>query len=188
MTARHTANNKLRSLYAELSPTECVRMLAKLSQTHDTGEIERLRRATPVEQASVYNRALRLLRVLNGHVLDWIVIFHIGMERDRMRLQHTLAEAALQRLALYSLHDLWKLTPYPVTETEYRAIVTLDRAELRSVRDYADQLFHAKELRPELQAIVQEYRDAEEPTDAEQDAFWQTYEDRITSAVKAAIK
>jgi hypothetical protein len=66
-------------------------MLAKLSKTRDTAEIERLRRGTPIAHADIYNRALRLLRVLNGHILDWILNFHIGMERDRMRLQHANA-------------------------------------------------------------------------------------------------
>lgn len=188
MTTRSTTNNKMGKLYAELSPTERVRMLAKLSKAHDTAEIARLRNATPAEHADTYNRALGLLRVLNGHALDWIAIFQIGMERDRMRLQHALSEEARHRLAVLSLYKLWKVVSYPVTESEYRAIVKLERAELESVNNFADLIWDTDNLRPELQAIVQEYRDAEEPSEAEQEAFWKGYEARIVAAVKAAIK
>lgn len=188
MTTRAAANNKMGKLYAELSTTERVRMLAKLSKAHDTAEIARLRNATPPEHAEAYNRALSLLRVVNGQVLDWIAIFQIGMERDRMRLQHALSEAARIRIAHLRLPDLWKLIGYPVTESEYRTLVKLERAELLSLDDYMESLWESEMLRPELQTIVQEANDAEEPSEAEREAFWKSYEDRIRAAVRAAIK
>jgi len=192
MTTHTTTNNKLDKLYAELSPIERVRMQAKLSKAHDTAGMDRLRRATPSEHADAYNRALGLLRVLNGHALNWITIFHIGMERDRMRLQHAKSLAAHRWLIRATMFNTWQIAPYPVTESEYRTLVKLERSEPYCVRDYADLIWNRDgwdrdSLRPELQAIGQEYRDAEEPSEAEREAFWKGYEDRIADAVKAAI-
>jgi hypothetical protein len=189
MTARSTTNNKLDKLYAELSEIERARMQAKLSKAHDTAGMDRLRRATPPEHAEAYNRALGLLRVLNGHMLDWIAIFHIGMERDRMRLQHATSVVAQRWLTRATMFNTWRIVPYPVTDSEYRTLVNLERSQPYSVRDYADLIWDRDGLRPELQAIVQEYRDADEPSDAEQqEAFWKGYENRIAAMVRAAIK
>ncbi len=188
MTAQSTTKTKLDKLYAGLSEIERVRMLAKLSRAHDRVEMDRLRNATPPEQADAYNRALGLLRVLNGQVTDWIALFQIAMERDRLQLQYAISEAARHSLAVLSLSNLWELVPYPVTESEYRAIVKVDRIELRSLNEYMESLWDVGTLRPELREIVQEYRDADEPSDAEKEAFWKGYEARIAATVRTAIK
>src|SRR5215218_1452826 len=118
------------TLYAGLAPVERVRLMARLARAHDTVELNRLCDATPMAQAGVYNRAIALLRTLNGNLLDWITILHMGMERDRFRLQHAIVDGAHRWLALARLADVWTLVAYPVTEGEYRALVGLERAEL----------------------------------------------------------
>lgn len=94
--ALRAANTKLAQLYRDLSETERVRLLARLAREYDRSELTRLREATPPAHAARYNHALRLLRVVNGAATDWALIFHISLERDRLRLELTV-QASLQR-------------------------------------------------------------------------------------------
>lgn len=74
---------KIDTLYGKLGEKERVRMLAKLSRKSDIAGMEKLRNATPPEHEDAYNHALKLLRVLNGNLTDWLALFKTGMERDR---------------------------------------------------------------------------------------------------------
>lgn len=134
-----TANRKMGKLYEGLNERERVRMLAKLARAHDTSEMDRLRNATPMAHADAYNRALGLLRTLNGNLPDWLTIFHMGMQRDRFRLQHVLSEMAQRTLQQLALPNIWKLIAYPVTESEYRVLVELERAEPYELDAYAQR-------------------------------------------------
>lgn len=142
------------ALYAELTPTERARLMARLARAHDTAEMNRLCDATPPAQAAAYNRALALLRVLNGKVPDWVTILHLGMERDRLRLQHVVAEGAHRWLTRSRLGDAWALVGYPVTEGEYRTLVGLERAEPEPLGAYAEHLAECDGTEPGLNPAV----------------------------------
>ncbi len=133
-------DKKIEKLYAGLGEKERVRMLAKLAREHKPAEMDKLRNATPEEHADAYNHALKLLRVLNGNLLDWIALFRTSMERDRMRLQAFFQVAALKDRITWQLAAMWQLIPYPVTESEYREIVKREREKLTSLDGYAEYL------------------------------------------------
>jgi BMFP domain-containing protein YqiC len=144
-------------LYEGLSETECVRMLAKLSRAHDIAEMGRLRNATPPEHAAAYNRALGLLRTLNGNLTDWLTIYRVSMERDRFRLQAFIRESAQHYLNYAQLFDVWKLIPYPATESEYRAAIKRERAELHPLDGYAEILSELDGDEPGLNPVLAEF-------------------------------
>ncbi len=212
MTA-HATNNKIGKLYAGLTETERIRMLAKLSRAHDGAGMDQLRTATPTEHAGAYNRALRLLRTLNGNLLDWIMIFRIGMERDRFRLQAFFREGATRQLNWSYLSNVWKLTPYPITESEHRALLDRAHAEPWSLEAYAEYVaenFAGDEsgLHPALAAALQnlppelEYPQHPDPNpDSKQSSYekWLAIpeaekaerireENRITEAIAARVR
>jgi len=160
--ATRAVNNSIGKLYAGLNERERVRMLARLSREHNREEMNRLRDATPPEHADAYNRALGMLRVLNGNLLDWIALFRTAMERDRFRLQVFAREATQKALNEVLRMDVWKLVSYPVTESEYRALVKRERAALTSLDDYARYLADTIDLTedetrlpPDLTALLQ---------------------------------
>ncbi len=159
MATPATNNRKIGNLYANLTPQERVRLMARLFREHNPEEMRRLRDATPTEHADAYNRALGLLRVLSSHVRDWITAFHLGMERDRLMLQLVALDSSHRWLTHARLADVWKLVAYPVTESEYRAIVELERSELEPLEDYAERLagHNGTEagLHPDIAALLQ---------------------------------
>jgi len=154
-----TNNRKVGDLYARLKPVELVRLIARFAREHNNAEMNRLRDAIPMEQAETYNRAIALLRVLNGNARDWIGIQHLGMQRDRVRLQRAVTDNAHRWLTHSRLHSIWKLIAYPVTESEYRAIVERERSEPKSLDGYAEQLtdWNGTEpsLHPDVAALLQ---------------------------------
>lgn len=172
--ATRAVNHSIGKLYAGLNERERVRMLARLSREHNREEMGRLRDATPPEHADAYNHALGLLRVLNGNLLDWIALFRTGMERDRFRLATFAREAAQKALNDHHRRAIWKIVPYPVTETEYRAIVKRERADLTPLDGYAEILAEndgdEPGLHPDLAALLQNLppelkREAVDPDD-----------------------
>lgn len=152
-----TTNRKMGKLYEGLNERERVRMLAKLARAHDTREMDRLRDATPMAHADAYNRALGLLRTLNGNLPDWLTIFHMGMQRDRFRLQHVLSEMAQRTLQQFAFPNVWKLIAYPVTESEYRALVEMERAEPYPLDAYAERLAEMESDKPGLNPQIAEF-------------------------------
>lgn len=153
------ASKKIEKLYAGLGPKEIRRMMAKLAREHKPDEMDRLRRAIPSEHAKTYNDGLKLLRVVNGNALDWIGLSKLGMERDRFRLQAFVREAAIDSVLRYQLMEMWRFIKYPVTESEYRAIVQRERSAPSTLDDYARHLAETEgldeELRPELEAVFE---------------------------------
>jgi len=182
--ATTATKRKVGKLYENLTPIERIRLMAQLSREHNPTEMDHLRDATPIEHAQSYNRALGLLRVLNGNTPDWFTAFHLGMERDRFRLQHASSTAAARWLIRSNAYGIWELIPYPVTASEYRAIARLERAELHSIEEYGEHIWggNPTDLRPELAAINQEYR--EEMSEEEKDALWDRFYSCFTEAIE----
>ena len=188
-------NRKMETLYAGLGPVEIRRMQARLGREHNPQEMNRFSRAVPDKYASHYNEGLRLLRVINGTVPDWFTAFHLGMERDRLRFQHAISLAAYSSLARITMGDIWKIAPYPVTESEYRALVKLERSELHPLEDFADAKIWGgdEKLRPELAALTAEVDAIEQETwnalsDAEKETYFERFNAGVISAAKEAIK
>jgi hypothetical protein len=142
------------ALYGGLAPTERARLVARLAREHKTDELNRLCAATPTDQAAAYNRAIAYLRALHYHLPEWIAVLHLGMERDRMRLQAATSEGANRWLRRSRLADVWSLVAYPVTETEHRTLVALERAEPEPLDAYAAFLADFDGTEPGLNAEV----------------------------------
>lgn len=180
---------KLEKLYAGLGPKEIRRMMAKLSREHKPDEMNRLGRAISMDHAALYNRGLKLLRVANGTALDWIGLTKLGMERDRLRFQTFVREAAMLSHLRYQFNQLWKIIPYPVTESEYRAIVKRDRAELWTLDEYLERLIewgHPK-LNPTVAAYLE--RETEDNAgDEDEETSWQSTYAGVRAIIDDAIK
>lgn len=185
-------NRKMETLYAGLGPMEIRRMQAKLARERNPQEMNRFGRAVPDKHTAHYNEGLRLLRVIHGTVPDWFMAFHLGMERDRFRFQAATSHAAFSWLARSAIYDVWKIVLFPVTESEYRALVELERSELHPLEDFADvKLWDAEaaKLRPELAALTAPVAEMEQETwDALSDAEKETYEARFVAGVVTAAK
>lgn len=151
-----TVNKKMGKLYESLTPKERARMLAKLAREGNRLEIERLRNATPPEHSSAYNRALGFLRTLNGNLPDWLSIFHVSMERDRYRFNLGAIEHVRRTMRRLQLGAVWKLVSYPVTESEYRALVKMQRAEPWELEGYAEHLAELEGNEPGLNPAIAE--------------------------------
>jgi len=190
--ATRAVNHTVGKLYAGLNERERVRMLARLSREHDPAEMSRLRDATPPEHADAYNQAIGLLRALNGNVPDWLAIALLGMERDRLRLRMATVVDAHQSLARSRTEDAWRLTPYPVTESEYRAIVRVARAELVPLNEYVGKFFDVDPetpgLRPELAEITRALPSSDEGESDEAEALWDTLWERFYACFTDAIR
>ncbi len=172
MATPATNTRKIGNLYANLTPQERVRLTARLFREHNREEMGRLRDATPPEHANVYNRAVGLLRTLTSPVSDWITASHLGMERDRLMLQYVALHSSHRWLTHARLADVWKLVTYPVTESEYRAIVELERGELEPLEDFTQYILEtwdpdSNDLRGDVQAWLREAPDETEMTDTE---------------------
>ena len=180
--ATSAAGKKIEKLYGSLSEKELTRMHARLFRMNDIAELEKLRRATPQEHGASYNRTRRLLRVLNGNVPDWLLISGMGMERERFRLDVVIAEGARLWLEDYRMHEVWKLTPYPVTESEYRAIVKVQRTSPSPVDEWVERAWEMSPetpgLRPELAIILRErppYDDESDEAEEHEEKLWQRF-------------
>lgn len=181
-----TVNKKMGKLYESLTPQERARMQAKLAREHKPAEMERLRNATPPEQAEAYNRALALLRVLNGQVLDWIMLYRVSMERDHTAFDMALAENIHTWLHHNQRRNVWKLFAYPITESEHRAIGRVVRAELTPLDEEIERFWEMPPdrpgLRPELAAILRER--PEDGDEAGEDAAWAKFCGAFAAAIE----
>lgn len=185
------ASKKIEKLYASLGPKEIRRMMAKLSREHNTAEMDRLRQAIPMDHAKTYNDGLKYLRVLNGNLLDWILIAGMGMERERYRLSTAVAERGRQWLESYRMEQVWKLTPYPVTESEYRAIIKVQRADASPVDEWMgipwEKDPETPGLRPELAEILRErppYDDESDKAQEREEELWQRFYGCFVDAIE----
>lgn len=178
-----TTNRKMGKLYEGLNERERVRMLAKLARAHDTREMDRLRDATPQQHADAYNRALGLLRTIAGTVASWITIANFAMDAHAFALTAAIRDAGRDWQERRRLMEAWKLTPYPVTESEYRAIVERERAELYAINDYLERLIEGSH--PNRNPAVSEYLE-QEPED--ESAGWETTYAAVRAIIEAAIK
>ena len=154
------ANRKLGHLYAGLTPAERARLLARLWREHDAAELDRLRQTIPDAAAgAAYNRAVALLRNLNGATfLAALAAMRNGFELDIFTLMHLYERVADRRNDRANLHRVWGLLGYPVTRTEYRTFVELERSEPYPLDAYAEILadFDGTEpgLHPDVAALL----------------------------------
>jgi len=192
MTAQSTTNNKLGKLYAGLSEIERARLLARLWREKNGAELDRLRTSVPDDRAGkAYNEALAALRGLNSaFVLYQFMYLRTGFDRDFFAF-HTLQiphhEEGSARDVLNRLSDLLS---YPVTQSEYTALVKRERATLLAVEDWADLIWGEEDLRPELQGLMTEYHDPysyNEMSAEEREALLARYYARVGEEVRAAI-
>lgn len=194
MSAR-TNDRKIETLYAGLGPVEIRRMQARLARERNPQEMNRFGRAVPDKYTAHYNEGLRLLRVINGTVPDWFTSFHLGMERDRLRFQHATSLAAYSWLARSAMYDIWEIVSYPVTESEYRALVKLKRSDLYPLEDFADlEIWHGGDkLHPELATLNAPVDEMEQEawdalSDTEKHAYFERFNAGVVAAAKDAIK
>ncbi|MCA9834400.1 MAG: hypothetical protein KC435_10655, partial [Thermomicrobiales bacterium] len=152
-----TSTKKIEKMYGALGPKEVRRMMAKLAREHNIDEMNRLRLGIAQEQARVYNDGLKLLRVVNGNLNDWVGLALVGMQRDRFRFQHLLRETALEAVLRYHLTEMWRFIKYPVTESELRTIRQLRRSELVSLDGYAEMLSEVEGSEEGLNPSIAEY-------------------------------
>lgn len=87
-------DKKIDALYGKLGEKERVPMLAKLSREHVIAGMEKLRNATSPKHADAYNQALKLLRVLNGNLTDWLASSRRGWSATSDSLLRFLAGTA----------------------------------------------------------------------------------------------
>lgn len=186
-----TSTKKIEKMYGALGPKEVRRLMAKLAREHNIDEMNRLRLGISSEQASTYNDGLKLLRVLNGNLLDWILIAGMGMERERHRLNTAFAEGARQWLESYRMGETWRLIPYPVTESEYRAIVKLQRARAEPIEEWIGSVWEKEPetpgLRPELADILRErppYDDESDEAEEREEELWQRFYQIVIDAIE----
>jgi hypothetical protein len=185
------------NLYADLTPVERARLLARFWRDENTPELDRLRLAIPNDRAgAAYNEALTALRNLNGDgIFNLLSSFRLGFERD-VWVALSRLESARDRARLQTqIYRLNLLMPYPVTESEYRRLAQ----ELRNLEDPVAKLGEvlleefmdedadpAKLAHPGLRALAQEMVDL--PDD---DTFSDAAEDLMARAqkiVEAAIE
>lgn len=149
----------LDALYAGLIQRERARLLAKIASDRDARDIERLRRTVPNASAgAAYLRALRILRQLHMSSPPMLLALGLGIERDTWMLAVAVEHAVRRRRTVATLHEVWMLVGYPVTEGEYRAILGLERAEPEPLDSYAEWLadFEGTEdgLNPAVAALL----------------------------------
>lgn len=150
-------SKSITKLYGGLGPKEIRRLMAKLSREQNPDEMNRMARAIPDEHARIYNDGLKLLRVLNGNLNDWIGLMHLGMQRDRFRFQHLYRESALTSSTQWQLLEMWRFIRYPITESELLAIRRYQRAEMLSLDGYAEMLSEYEGDEPGLHTAIAEY-------------------------------
>jgi hypothetical protein len=105
------------------------------------------------------------------------------MERDQIRFLMFVREAALTTHLRDQFNQLWSIIPYPVTESEYRAIVKLERAELWTLDEYLERLIEWGH--PSLNATVAAYLE-QDPEDDNADE--KTTYARVRAIIDDAIK
>lgn len=131
-------NRKVGTLYASLTPRERARLLARFYREDNKRDLDRLREAIPDATAgAAYNKAVRILRQLHGATLPMLLYIKTGIDLDLWRLLHCYDLAADRQRARLRCHDLWKLLGYPVTASEYRTLVELERSQPMALDDYA---------------------------------------------------
>jgi hypothetical protein len=133
----HLGDAATRDLYAGLGPTERARLLARLNREDHPDEIDRLRRSTPQEQASTYNRCIDVLGELHGPLPPLLGLIAYRAQRNQLALSIAMLVRLLRLERLHVLFDVWTLVAYPITESEYRGLIGQERAEPWSLDDFA---------------------------------------------------
>jgi len=191
MTTKVSAR-KLDGMYEALMPLERARLLARFWRDKNPAELDRLRSAIPDERAGrAYNEALAILRGINsGFVVRGIESLINGFERDGFAVFTVNWRGYQQDTAHDTLSALIDLIAYPVTESEYAAIVKRERTTLRHVGDWSDLIWGEDGIRPELQAIMAEFYEPYtygEMSEEEREAWLERYTARVIEEVRAAI-
>ncbi|CAA9215581.1 MAG: hypothetical protein AVDCRST_MAG77-177 [uncultured Chloroflexi bacterium] len=123
------ADRKVAGMYGSLAADERVRLLARLRREGHDAEVGRLLAATPPEHGGVYNHAIDILRRLDLPLGPIIQSALHAAERDVLALQALLIVRSSQRNRRVYASVAWRLVGYPVTESEYRALVEQQRGE-----------------------------------------------------------
>jgi hypothetical protein len=161
---RGADDRKLDALYAGLTPTERTRLLARLWRSHDRRELDRLRATIPnAAAAAAYTRTVRTLRTVHTSMPATLLALKNGIERDTWLLFFFYDLEADRRRTRLGLHRLWGLLRYPVTESEYGALVAMERTEPTPLAVYADVLadYDGSEpgLHPDVAALLRRLPD-----------------------------
>lgn len=190
--ATKASDRKMSDLYAGLEPIERARLLARLWRGKKGAELDRLRAAVPDDRAGrAYNEALAVLRGVNsGFVIVSMIEARTGFERDYFALVAANVRGYREDAARATLSTLIDLIVYPLTQSEYAAIVKRERATLLYVPDWADLMWDESGLRPELEALMVEFvgpYSRGEVSEDERDAWLERYYARVVGEVRAAI-
>lgn len=133
----HGAGRKVDHLYRQLTPLERARLMARLWRENNQGEMARLRDSVSREQAETYNRSVRILcRLLDPGALLAELLLR-SAERDVALLLHFLTLRYEQQSRRYALLLFWELLGYPITGSEYRALIKAERQCLETLDDFA---------------------------------------------------
>ncbi len=159
MTTPAANDRALDGLYAALSPLERNRLFARLWRQHDTRELQRLVRTIPDTAAGrAYNRAAAIVRHLHGSTMPELLALKNGIDLDLWRLLHAYDLAADRSRARSLCYRLWDLLAYPVTESEYRRLVAIERDEPTPLDAYAELLAEREGdeegLHPEIAKVL----------------------------------
>ena len=185
--AARTNNRKIENMYGGLSDLERARLLARLWREDNFTELDRLREAIPTGQAGdAYNVALNALKGLNGALFVLgLELLNTGFERDMFASAMFMLRNRHYRDMQWAAGALWELITYPVTESEYRAIIKRHRAELTPLSEYASNFwpgeYASTPTRPELLEVLAEYRD--DMSDEEEEALWNRFYGCFTVAI-----
>jgi hypothetical protein len=152
------ATHALDQLYGALLPTERARMMARINRTEAYDELRRVRDTLPGSQAHAYNHLLAILKALHTPLANDLFGLVVGAERDNARIGAVIIGACEERVRRYSLGDVWKLVPYPVTKSEYAALVALERGRLEPLAAFAWFVAQAgadDDWRPEVITVLE---------------------------------
>ncbi|MBI4302172.1 MAG: hypothetical protein HY664_06170 [Chloroflexi bacterium] len=129
-------NRKL-EVGTRLTPLERARLMARLCREENEAEMARIRDSVPWEHTKAYNRAVHVLaRLVNpGALLVELVLK--SAECDMLLLNNLLSLRYEQQSRRYALHEFWQLLGYPITESEYRALIETERGQLELLDDFA---------------------------------------------------
>ncbi len=167
-----TSDRTMSDLYRALAPTERVRLVARLVSTSNLGELRRVRDAlppTPDTHRAAYSRALRIAADMPLPLLGCCESLHAALEATRATLSALLHEQHRHRLMALRLHDLWRLLPYPLTQSEYLDLIAQERDELHPLDELAQfiaQGFCADDAPTVCAAVAAWLTADEEPADA----------------------
>ena len=191
MTARKGKRKAVDNLYASLTAQELAKLLARLYREQDDKEMLRLRDNIPPGRADEYNRIARILNnleLLGGLALR---VTWLAMERCTLFLAHELDEYAKTWRARSHAYTASKLLPgYPVTESEYRALIAAQRDRRELLDDFAGYITDGAwdntdtGLHPTVRAWLAE----EMPNDVPDEEHWPQAKREVRGLLDAAIE